>query len=406
MVSSKDFGGYSEAVARQSDQDEPSPYGTPVATEFHPVEASSFFLKPSADPISEGRVFLKQLAKERGKTDELAQRLIQFAKDTKCPPSKWYTADELSYGAQLAWRNSVRCVGRVFWRTLEVFDARDCISVDAVVEAIFAHMAWSTNDGDLRPALTVFTPDEPKLRIINPQLILYAGYVSPDGSISGDPKNTDLTALAQKLGWRGNGTAFDVLPLILRRGSEDPVWFDIPKNLVLEVPIRHPDNPAVEQLGLKWFAMPAVSGMALDMGGVSFTAAPSSGVYQGTEIGSFNLGDQRRYNMLPQIATAFDLNQDQSNPMWKDQALVELNRAVLHSFEADGVKIMNHHALSESFRKFCVMEDKMGREVHGHWPWIVPPMSSNLSWIWHEEGFKKTILKPGYFYQPFPDDLL
>jgi len=143
--------------------------------------------------------------------------------------------------------------------------------------------------------------------------------------------------------------------------------------------------------------------MALDMGGVQFTAAPSSGIYQGTEIGSVNLGDPRRYDRLPAVAEALGLDVSRRNPLWRDQAMVELNRAVLHGFAEAGVRIMDHHALSESFEKFRRREEAAGHMAHGHWPWLVPPLSSNLAAHWHDPTLKKVILKPGYFYQPVPE---
>jgi len=42
------------------------------------------------------------------------------------------------------------------------------------------------------------------------------------------------------LGWKGAGTQFDVLPLVLSAPSEPPQFFEIPKELVLEVAITHP----------------------------------------------------------------------------------------------------------------------------------------------------------------------
>ena len=52
-----------------------------------------------------------------------------------------------------------------------------------------------------------------------------------------------------------------------------------------------------EGLGLRWYGLPAVSNVMLDMGGVEYPAAPFSGWYMGTEIGR-DLGDINRYNML------------------------------------------------------------------------------------------------------------
>ena len=31
---------------------------------------------------------------------------------------------ELSYGAKVAWRNSNRCIGRLFWNSLKIIDCR------------------------------------------------------------------------------------------------------------------------------------------------------------------------------------------------------------------------------------------------------------------------------------------
>ena len=365
-----------------------------------PIEAKGFSRQPIEDRYAEAKSFFEQVELELSRPGLAQQRLKDLQEDNFA-----FTKEELTFGARVAWRNSIRCVGRMFWPSLHIFDARDATSLDDVFDAILHHLEWSTNEGDLRPAISVFRPGEPELRILNGQLILYAGYRLSDGTIKGDPKNIQLTDLALDLGWKGNGTDFDVLPLILRRGTERPEWFDIPKSHILEVHLRHPDFPNIEQLGLKWFALPAVASMALDMGGSVFSAAPTSGIYQGTEIGSFNLGDPKRYNKLADIAQAVGIDTSHANPLWRDQALVEINRTVLWSFKADGVRIMDHHALSESFKKFTEREKVQGRAVHGHWPWIVPPMSSNLSWIWHEEGFKKTILKPGYFYQRMPEDL-
>jgi nitric oxide synthase oxygenase domain/subunit len=40
------------------------------------------------------------------------------------------------------------------------------------------------------------------------------------------------------------------------------------------------------------------------------------------------------------------------------------------------VRIKDHHALSSSFQRFCRREAAKEREVYGHWPWIVPPLSA------------------------------
>jgi nitric-oxide synthase len=43
-----------------------------------------------------------------------------------------------------------------------------------------------------------------------------------------------------QLGWKGARTSFDILPLVLSANGHDPDYFNIPKELVLEIPLSHP----------------------------------------------------------------------------------------------------------------------------------------------------------------------
>ena len=60
-------------------------------------------------------------------------------------------------------------------------------------------------------------------------------------------------------------------------------------------------------MDLRWYGLPAVSGMLFDCGGLEFTAAPFNGWYMGTEIGCRDLGDIHRYNML-EVSLSFYLS--------------------------------------------------------------------------------------------------
>jgi len=42
------------------------------------------------------------------------------------------------------------------------------------------------------------------------------------------------------LGWKGAGTKWDILPVVLSADGHDPEYFDIPPELILEVKITHP----------------------------------------------------------------------------------------------------------------------------------------------------------------------
>jgi len=46
--------------------------------------------------------------------------------------------------------------------------------------------------------------------------------------------------VCEQLGWKGKGRPFDVLPLVLQANGRDPVLYDLPEELVLEVQLRHP----------------------------------------------------------------------------------------------------------------------------------------------------------------------
>lgn len=48
-----------------------------------------------------------------------------------------------------------------------------------------------------------------------------------------------------------------------------------------------------------------------------------------------------------------------STSLWKDRALVEINIAVLHSFQSQNVTIVDHHTASESFMKHYENETKL-----------------------------------------------
>ncbi len=95
-----------------------------------------------------------------------------------------HTFEELSIGAKIAWRNSNKCIGRLFWNTMTVLDARNAKTIKEVSEALVHHIKAATNAGKIRPTITIFEPG--RVRIWNHQLIRYAGYETEQGVI-GDP---------------------------------------------------------------------------------------------------------------------------------------------------------------------------------------------------------------------------
>jgi nitric-oxide synthase len=75
--------------------------------------------------------------------------------------------------------------------------------------------------------------------------------------------------------------------------------------------------------------------------------------------------------------------------------LVEINRAVLHSFDEAGAKIADHHHESEMFMRFVETEERAGRAAHAEWSWVVPPLSGTTSPIYHRYYDESTAL-PGF----------
>ncbi|NCZ97015.1 nitric oxide synthase, partial [bacterium] len=172
-----------------------------------------------------------------------------------------------------------------------------------------------------------------------------------------------------------------------------------------QIPIRHPDGPYLDDLDLRWYAVPAVANMLLEIAGLRFPAAPFSGWYMETEIGARNLADADRYNLLPEVARRFQLDRTRAASLWKDRALVELNRAVLHSFQKAGVRLIDHHSAAQSHLAFEQTEQKAGRKVFGRWDWLVPPLSGTTTPLWNR-AYDPTEYSPNFLPQkplfPFP----
>jgi nitric-oxide synthase len=307
------------------------------------------------------------------------------------------SSEELMWAGRIAWRNHSRCIGRIHWRSLIVRDHRGLETPDAIAASLQEHLTLAQGNGSVSSYLTVFAPAEraggPAPRIWNSQLCGYAGYRGPDGS----------TDLALQLGWQRppHPTAFDLLPWVISGRDGRPRLFPLPPGLVREVPLQHPEHGWFESLGLRWYAVPVISHMRFRAAGTDYPAAPFNGWYMGTEIGSRNLGDTHRYNLLPAIADRLGLDRRRPRTLWQDRALLELNQAVLHSYAAAGVKMIDHHSASEEFMKFREQESARGRPLSARWDWIVPPMSASATRVFHTP-MSEFAATPDFHHQPAP----
>ncbi|MDC7974321.1 MULTISPECIES: nitric oxide synthase oxygenase [Bacillus] len=349
--------------------------------------------------IEEASQFITICYKELNKEQFIEERMKEIQVEIEKTGTYEHTFEEIVHGSRMAWRNSNRCIGRLFWSKMHILDAREVNDEEGVYNALIHHIKYATNDGKVKPTITIFKQyqgEENNIRIYNHQLIRYAGYKTEMGVI-GDSHSAAFTDFCQELGWKGEGTNYDVLPLVFSVDGKEPVYKEIPKKEVKEVPIEHPEYP-ISSLGVKWYGVPMISDMRLEIGGISYTAAPFNGWYMGTEIGARNLADHDRYNLLPAVAEMMNLDTSRNGTLWKDKALIELNIAVLHSFKKQGVSIVDHHTAAQQFQQFEKQEAACGRVVTGNWVWLIPPLSPATTHIYHKP-YPNEILKPNFFHK-------
>uniref|UniRef100_A0AAR2M090 Nitric oxide synthase, inducible n=1 Tax=Pygocentrus nattereri TaxID=42514 RepID=A0AAR2M090_PYGNA len=376
------------------------------------MNPKSLIRSPSVAPLAPNELlaqaidFINQYYKsfKMSKIEEHLARVDEVAREIDDTGTYQLTTEELTFGAKQAWRNAPRCIGRIQWSNLQLFDARKCKTAKEMFQFLCSHIKFATNGGNLRSAITVFpqrSDGEHDFRVWNSQLIRYAGYQMEDGSVIGDPANVEFTELCVQLGWTPKYGLFDVLPLILQANGEDPELFEIPPELILEVQMEHPQYEWFKDLNLRWYAVPAVANMLLEIGGLEFTACPFNGWYMGTEIGVRDFCDPQRYNILEKVGQHMGLETHKLSSLWKDEALVVINVAVIHSFQKNKVTITDHHSAAESFMKHMETEVRLRGGCPADWVWLVPPMSGSLTPVFHQEMISY-ILSPFFYYQNDP----
>lgn len=344
--------------------------------------------------------YLTLFAREQNLSDDdLKERLNRIYDECKRTGVYWQTTTELAYGARVAWRNSLNPIGQITWQSLTVRDLRHLTTAKDIFAAIIEHIKVATNRGKIRPTISIFAPQKPVeegIRIWNSSLICYAGYRQPDGRVVGEPNQIELTEICQSMGWKGLGTSFDILPVIIKMPDLPPELFDIPKEVIMEVPITHRNYPWFADLGLKWHVLPAVSNWRLEIGGISYTAAPFNGWYMSAEISTRNFSDAYDYNMLRVVAEKMGLDTSSQLSLWKDRALVEINTALLYSFAKYGVKIVDYHMVSKQFMQHW-NEAAPDRIVSADSKTI--PLSPSMTEA-DRRPIKNVCLKPNFFPQP------
>nr|WP_083753910.1 nitric oxide synthase oxygenase [Actinosynnema sp. ALI-1.44] len=141
------------------------------------------------------------------------------------------------------------------------------------------------------------------------------------------------------MGWRSPTarSAFDLLPLVVRDDRVGVRLFGLPRDVVREVPLEHPELGWFVDLGLRWHAVGARSQL-LSIGGLEYPVV-FNGIHTSSAIGANALGDDRAYGFGRVIAEHLGLDTSTDDSLWRERAALELDRAVLHSFRSAGVSI-------------------------------------------------------------------
>jgi nitric-oxide synthase len=94
--------------------------------------------------------FLRQYYAERPAAAGLGRRLRAVRAEIDQTGSYRHTAEELELGARVAWRNASRCIGRLYWRSLQVRDRREVRDPAGVAAEAAEHLRTATNGGRIR----------------------------------------------------------------------------------------------------------------------------------------------------------------------------------------------------------------------------------------------------------------
>ncbi|KAL7439883.1 hypothetical protein ACHAXM_006921 [Skeletonema potamos] len=338
------------------------------------------------------------------------ERMAQVRKSIEETGTYVHTFDELEHGARVAWRNAPKCSNRKYWQQLKLLDCRDVDTNQEMFHSCIKHLTKVVACGSAEAYVTVFRPAKPGTsdgpRIWNDQLLQYAAY-NQDGHVVGDPKNLRFTQmLEERFGWTGppDGIrgAYDYLPLVIQSNPNDnPQLFEVPLECAPAVHIHHPEHPELSELGMQWYPIPAVCALDMTVGGILYTAVPFNGWYANTEV-LRDLTDEGRYNMLVPVARALGLDPDTKpgdEPLWRDEVMTILNKAVYHSFKVAKFAMVGHHNLIDMFWEWYKDEMHHRKYCPVNWKWVIPPMSSSINKAYL--GLNKAqeyTLKPAYLY--------
>ena len=111
----------------------------------HAPEPSDRHCTGRPDSIwAEARAYMELYHREKKIPERLASRLEAVRHEIECTGTYWQTADELAHGARVAWRNSNRCIGRLYWESLQLRDMRHLATEEEIFQSCANIFAWRT----------------------------------------------------------------------------------------------------------------------------------------------------------------------------------------------------------------------------------------------------------------------
>ena len=106
-----------------------------------------------------------------------------------------------------------------------------------------------------------------------------------------------------------------------------------------------------------------------------------SGWYASTEV-LRDLTDEGRYNMLTPVAEALGMDAEMKPgeaPLWIDDVMAILSKAVYHSFKTAKIAMIDHHTLINMFWTWYHDELRHRGYCPTNWKWVI--VSSDIAFF-------------------------
>ncbi len=115
--------------------------------------------------LKKARQYLDQIALEQAwEPEDRTRRWVEIQEQVKATGTYTHTYEELTYGAQLAWRNASKCIARIQWNNIVLRDRRHVTDPSEMFRELEEHLRLATNGGNIQITMTVFRPKQPKER--------------------------------------------------------------------------------------------------------------------------------------------------------------------------------------------------------------------------------------------------